>query len=258
MNLILLFHEDFKDMTHVRLSDYRADHIRDILRSYEGQTLRVGLVNQGVGEGTITALEKDFVELKVSLPHKKPPAPLLSLILALPRPQTLKKVLEVSATFGIRQLTLINAQRVEKSFFNSKLLKEEAWKKHIRLGLEQGGQTFFPEIKIYHSLGKFFSESLPSLTASSPIRLIATPDTESSLWDTPLASSHEEKDILCALGPEGGWRKNELEDFENEGFQQICLGTPILRVENAVCALFSQIKLLSLRPHQTKSSSKKK
>lgn len=258
MNLILLFPEDFKDTTHVRLSDYRADHIRDILRSYKGQTLRVGFVNGGVGEGTITVLAKNSVELKVSIPHQKPLVPPLSLILALPRPQTLKKVLEVSATFGIRQLLLINAERVEKSFFSSKLLKDEAWKKHIRLGLEQGGQTFFPEIKIYHSLHNFFSEVLPTLMTSSPIKLLATPDTKSSLWETPLASTHEKKGVFCALGPEGGWRKEETESFERRGFQKICLGTPILRVENAVCALFSQIKLLSLRPYHTKPAPKKK
>ena len=171
MNLILLFPEDFTDATHVRLADYRADHIRDIHRAAVGKTLKVGRVDGGIGDGTVVSLDKTSVTLKVAIPDSVPETPDVSLVLALPRPQTLKKVLEGVGTFGVRKLVLIQTERVQKSFFGSKLLKDSAWMKHLRLGMEQGGKTFLPEITVESSLKRF----LPKLDELFPdgIRLIA-------------------------------------------------------------------------------------
>lgn len=250
MNLILLFPEDFADKNVVRLKDYRADHLRKILRAYVGRKLKVGLANKGIGEGRIVRIEKGFVDLEVNIPNQEPALPLISLILALPRPQTLKKVLELTATMGIRSLHLINAERVEKSFFSSKLLKDRQWLKHVRLGLEQGGRTFLPEVRIHPSFPEFCRDTLRKFSETNSIRLIASPDSTASLWQTELAQDYPEKRIFGAIGPEGGWREEEINQFIKAGFQKISLGPSLLRVENAVCAFISQIELLHSRPSQ--------
>ena len=46
--------------------------------------------------------------------------------------------------------------------------------------------------------------------------------------------------ILLAVGPEGGWAEPyELDMFQEHGFQQITLGTRILRSDVAVISLLS-------------------
>lgn len=245
MNLILLFPEDFVSKGVVRLTDYRATHIREVHRATVGKTLRVGLVGGATGEGKVVALEGDAVNLEVKIPEGHPETPSLSLILALPRPQTLKKVLEMIGAFGIRELILINTERVQKSFFSSKLLKDDAWMHHLRLGMEQGSNTYLTEVKVYPSFSEFFEkENLPS----EGIRIMSHLVTDHTLWETPVAQPHSlSTSIYCAVGPEGGWLEPEVERFQSRGFQVVSLGNTIHRVENAVMALLSQIELLQMK-----------
>lgn len=247
MNLILLFPEDFTRPTQVRLTDYRADHIRDILRVETGKVLRVGLVNGGIGAGRVVSATQDAVDLAVQIPETKPEAPDISLIVALPRPQTLKKVLETAASFGLRRLDLIHTARVQKSFFSSKLLEEKSWLRHVRFGLEQGGKTCFPKLDIHPSWNQFIKEDLKQNPTQESTKIILDPEASATLWESPLAKTHDRHEILCAVGPEGGWMENEIKTFVDVGFQPVRLGTPILRVENAVCAFLSQIQLLQAR-----------
>ncbi len=242
MNMILLFSEDFVGPTRVRLNDYRAEHIREIHRAPLGKTLKVGLANGGVGDGTLVAMEDGAVTLEVSIPDTVPETPRISLVLALPRPQTLKKVLETIGAFGLKRLCLINTDRVQKSFFSSKLLKERAWMKHLRLGMEQGGRTYLPEINVEPSLTSFLSKFDESFPQS--VRLIAHPGQKSSLWDADLKPDSE---IMCALGPEGGWLDPEVEAFCAKGFLPVRLGETVHRVENAVTALLAQVEFLRMR-----------
>jgi RsmE family RNA methyltransferase len=259
MNLILLFPEDFVDERRVRLADYRASHIREILKAGIGKVLKVGLVNGGVGDGKVTSEGKTFIELDVEIVRGPAAPPDVSLIVALPRPQTLKKVLEVAGAIGVKRLMLVDAARVEKSFFDSKLLKDRQWLQHLKLGMEQGEKTYLPEVSLHPSLPRFLATSTEGALRGrlrrlgrrrgrrEPLRLIADPEAEKTLWETPLAQAHPRHEILCAVGPEGGWLPEEAARFVENGFQPVRLGSSILRVENAVCALLAEIELLQMR-----------
>jgi 16S rRNA U1498 N3-methylase RsmE len=65
MNIILLRESDWSDVGSVRLSDYRAHHIINILKPELGQSLRIGLVNGNKGSGTVTAMDQTEVQLDV-------------------------------------------------------------------------------------------------------------------------------------------------------------------------------------------------
>lgn len=247
MNLILLLPEDFVSSDVVRLTDYRATHIREIHRAPVGKTLRVGPVNGSIGEGKIVAITGESVDIEVKIPQGAPETPPLSLILALPRPQTLKKVLESVGAFGIRELVLINTERVQKSFFSSKLLKDDAWMHHLRLGMEQGSNTYLAQVTVHASFREFFEKS-EEILPKGAIRLMSHLITDQTLWNTPLAEPHPlHKPVVCAVGPEGGWLEPEVDEFKQNGFQVISLGNTIHRVENAVMALLAQIELLQMK-----------
>ena len=251
MNLILLFPEDFTRTSRVCLSDYRAKHIREIHRATVGKTLKVGKAGGGVGDGTIVAIKGDTVELEVSIPDTVPETPQVSLILALPRPQTLKKVLETIGAFGLRRLCLVDTDRVQKSFFSSKLLKDRAWMKHLRLGMEQGGRTYLPEMTVEPSLEKFFEKA--DALFPEAVKVIAHPGLEGSLWETTLADG-KHAELVAAIGPEGGWLDREVEAFRKNGFLPIRLGTTTHRVENAVTALLAQVEFLKMYRNRSRGS----
>ncbi|HSA58965.1 MAG TPA: RsmE family RNA methyltransferase [bacterium] len=242
MNLILVFPDDFVSKSVVRLTDYRATHIREVHRAPVGKTLRVGLAGGAIGEGKVTRVDGDLVEIETRIPEGRPETPSLSLVLALPRPQTLKKVLEGIGAAGVRDLILINTERVQKSFFSSRLLKDDAWMHHLRLGMEQGSNTYLTEVTVHESFRTFFEQEGRLRDA---VLLLTHPATDRTLWDTELARPHpRDRRIVCAVGPEGGWLEAELEEFKRRGFQVISLGRTIHRVENAVITLLAQLDLL--------------
>ena len=88
MNLILLKTDDqWIDARRVRLRDRRAEHIRKVLRSQQGDTLRVGLLGGQLGTGCIEAIDADAVLITVQLVDSPPARHRFDLVLALPRPK---------------------------------------------------------------------------------------------------------------------------------------------------------------------------
>ena len=104
MNLILLLPDDGIDGAgRVRLRGRRLRHVLDVHRAAVGDELRVGLLGGGIGTGRILQLTADLLEMEVFL-DRQPPRPLpLTLILLLPRPKVLRRVLRRASSMGVNQ-----------------------------------------------------------------------------------------------------------------------------------------------------------
>ncbi|MDD5728806.1 MAG: hypothetical protein PHV59_09595, partial [Victivallales bacterium] len=91
MNLMILRAADFTGTDIVTVSGPRFEHLRKVLRAGCGDRIKVGLLNGKIGYGEITDCGLTAAGLRVGL-ALEPPEPLpVTLICALPRPQTLKK-----------------------------------------------------------------------------------------------------------------------------------------------------------------------
>ena len=90
--------------------------------------LTVGKINGLMGQGTVVSQNKRSLELEVKLDRKPPEALPLTLILALPRPPMLKRILFSAAMLGVKKIIILNFNRVEKSLWNSSSLKPQAIK----------------------------------------------------------------------------------------------------------------------------------
>lgn len=235
MNLILLSSKDFVgNENRVRLKGRRHKHIVSIHKAKVGDKLVVGLGGGLIGSGKVTKLNNQACEMDVDL-RKKPPAALpLTLILSLPRPIMLKKVLFTVSSMGVKKIYLIHSNRVEKSFWNSSLLKDEKYKEQIVLGLEQAKDTILPEVFFKKRFKPFVEDELPSI-AKGTLSLIAHP--EGSI----ACPSSVKKATTLAIGPEGGFVPYEVEKFMSCGFKPVHLGERILRVETAVPAIISKL-----------------
>ena len=241
MNLILLSPDEIDQQTVV-LNDRRAKHISTVLRNNQGDTVRVGIINGPIGLGVIEEIERHRVILRLSLTETPAQIPPTDLILAVPRPIMLKRVLAQAASMGVNRIFLIKAQRVEKSFFSATIIKEEAFLDPMLLGLEQAIATKVPEISLHHRFLPFIEDQLPAIVENSPTRLLAHPDTEKNIGascPTPLKGR-----AILAIGPEGGWQDFEVEKFKSLGFTTFSMGPRILRVDTAVPALLAQLSLL--------------
>ncbi len=243
MNLIIIEQHELNG-DNVTLSDNRCTHIRKVLRCQQGDTVKIGLLNGLIGKGEIIHLSKERVSLKVNL-HRQPlPKPKTDLILALPRPIMLKRVLSQAAQMGVGKIHLINANRVEKSFFSASILQEKSLNNFLKLGLEQAADTRLPELTIHRRFRPFIEDFLPeNMTPKTTLGLVAHPTAAKTLVE---AVKHpQDKQVMLAIGPEGGWVDFEIEKFQEQGFHPFTLGPRILRVDTAVPALLSQLQLLT-------------
>jgi RsmE family RNA methyltransferase len=247
MNLVLLDHAELQTSSEqplvAVLHGARAAHLRDVLKVKPGSRLRVGAVDGGVGEGTVLEVSSQSVALSVELVAPLTDSRFLHLILALPRPQMLKRILEHAAACGVRSIDLIGTARVERSYFQSPLLREENLEKHLRLGLEQGMLSAVPEVQIVPRFHDYLAE-LDQQSEAVDLRLVADCSAKSSLVGFAHAHEYPLSSISCAVGPEGGWLPAELEQLSARKFLPFRLGDPILRVEAAVSAIWGQLILL--------------
>lgn len=235
MNLILLSPQDFiSSANHVRFSDRRYQHIREILKSKTGDKLCVGLLGGRIGIGEVLSLTDKYVELNVSLTQTPPQVLPLTLILALPRPPMLRRILESVTALGVKKIYLVQTSRVEKSFWQSSVLREENLKEILMLGLEQGKDTMLPEVYLCQRFRPFVEDKMPKIIKGS-LALLAHPD---SPRECPRAVTGA---VTLFIGPEGGFTEYEIERLKEIGFQIVSLGLRPLRVDTAVSILIGRL-----------------
>jgi 16S rRNA (uracil1498-N3)-methyltransferase len=222
-----------------------ADDARARLGELEvqpGDIIRVGQVGGMLGKGEVIEAERATFRVRVTFDQAPTPEPLVDLVLALPRPQMLKRILENCAALGIGSLTLVCSSKAEKSFLNSGALQPEEIRRRLLFGLSQSITTYLPSVQLIKSGREFFGEALSRLTEKSPLRIIAHPGSERKLSE--LRGIDPSERVLIAIGPESGWTSQEVERFRNAGFEEYSLGERILRVESAVYHVLAQFELL--------------
>ncbi|GLK91475.1 16S rRNA (uracil(1498)-N(3))-methyltransferase [Pseudomonas turukhanskensis] len=234
MNLLLLEDADFVGADRVVLRDRRLTHLQQVHRAESGDSLRVGRIGGQMGKAQILRLEASEAELHITL-DQPPPAKLpLTLLLALPRPKMLRRVLQTVASMGVPRLILLNSYRVEKSFWQTPFLEPAAIRGQLILGLEQSRDTVLPEVRIEKRFKPFVEDQLAQICAGTQ-GLVGHPG------QYPSCPRAVEGPVTLAIGPEGGWIPYEVEKLAEAGLQPVQLGERILRVETAVTALLARL-----------------
>jgi 16S rRNA (uracil1498-N3)-methyltransferase len=233
MNLLLLAEDQCNDSI-ATVSGRQLEHLLSIQRAQVGDSVRVGKLNGLMGKGLIKTLNADLSTLEINLDTPSPAAIPLTLILALPRPKMLRRILQTIAAMGIKRLYLVNSRRVEKSFWQTPMLRPEAVQEQLILGLEQARDTIMPKIYLRKLFKPFVEDELAEIIAGSSA-LVAHP---TKAMPCPINCQAA---VTLAVGPEGGFIPYEVEKFNETGFESVHLGPRILRVENAVPAIISRL-----------------
>ncbi len=234
MNLILLFQDDFISESRVRLAGRRLKHVLEVQRARVGDELCVGVVAGRIGTGTVTGLDTSAIDMEVRFEREPPPALPVTLVLALPRPKVLRRVLRTATGLGVKRIVLVNAFRVEKSYWQSPFLEPAAVQEQLVLGLEQARDTALPAVMLRPLFKPFVEDELPGI-ASSTIGLVAHPIA------AKVCPKNVNQPVTLAIGPEGGFIPYEVEKFVAAGCTPVCAGERILSVETAVPALISRL-----------------
>ena len=246
MNLILFEPNEIRADQTVHLDDRRSRHIINVLGSQPGESLKAGIVNGPLGTAEIISITKDkktaAVVLRFSAEGPVPQPPFCDLILGLVRPIMLKKIMAQAASLGVGRIFLINANRVEKSFFNASLLKDERYRTYLIEGLEQAKDTYLPQVSIHERFRPFVEDFMPTIANTYSRMLLAHPEAGQSLKQAVGTATGGR--TLLSVGPEGGWVDFEIEKFIEQAFVPVSMGERVLRTDTAVVALLAQLMVL--------------
>jgi RsmE family RNA methyltransferase len=233
MNLVLLRQGDWIDADRVLLRDRRAGHIRTVLQAEVGDSLRVGLLGGLCGQGLVEAVEPEGVRLRVALTNPPPPRHRFDIVLALPRPKMLRRILRQCAEFGIANLHLLHSARVEKSYWQSPLLQPAALEEALLAGLERSRDTIAPRVHLHRRFRPFVEDQLSGICAGRPCWL--------AHMDAPLALAEAPPvPAVVMIGPEGGFVPFEIQLAEAVSARRVCLGPRTLSVDTALVTVLAQ------------------
>jgi RsmE family RNA methyltransferase len=236
VNLLLLAPGEVREDGTVLLAGRRHEHARTVLRVHAGGTLRVGVRGGRCGTGEVLSEGPDGLLLRVRLDAEPPPRAGVSLVLAMPRPKALRRVVPAVAALGIDRVVLVNAARVERSYFGSRVLEPASLDRLVDLGLQQARDTVPTRIEVRERFRPFVEDELDGWAGSS-VRLVPHPPAAAFL---PRIDA--DRPVTLAIGPDGGWIPFEVDLLERRGFTPVSLGPRVLRVEVAVSYVLGRVR----------------
>lgn len=246
MNLLLIKERELVGTGKAEISGARAKYIYEFHDLKAGLTVRAGILNGALGQAEINFVSASRIELTFT-PQQPAlnPIPIYALV-ATPRPQAVKKILQLSAMMGFSGVCFFRSERVVGSYLSSKSLTPQAIEEQLILGLEQAGNTALPPISkcdSFHELINAFIPELISTRGSNSIKLLADTKSTAQKWNSPPLFRPSQLALL-AIGPEAGFSQVEQEQFKAFGFMGLSLGPRILRVEVALAVFAAKVELL--------------
>ena len=233
MNIVLLEAEQTQSEFWKIDNPRQIQHLSQHVQLNAGDTLKVGIRN---GERYLTeviSVSEQQIRIRPiqleAIPAKLP----VHLILALPRPKVLRRMVMDAVTLGVQRISLIHSYRVDKSYWQSPFLQQ--LDDYVTLGLEQAGDTISPEIQMYKRFKPFVEDVLPTFISDQKPAYVAHPYAEQQM---PHAIQHS---CCLIVGPEGGFIPYEVDLFKKNGCQARRLGNRILRTETAVSHILGRL-----------------
>lgn len=268
MNLLLLTDFDVKNCTATITNSTQIQHLRQVLKVNEGDDIRVGVIHGNMGSAKVASIQGDCIKLhQLSLTEPPPPKLELTLVLALPRPKVLRRLIMDITAIGVKQIVLLNSYRTEKSYWQSPMLSR--LDEFVQEGLQQALDTVPPAISLKKRFKPFVEDELPVMLQNgthevsatinlqnvqavvahpyantswqeflSSINMVASNNLSlnnpSSNLTADLTSNCSKLPAMLFIGAEGGWIDYEINLLTQQGCLPVSFGQRILRTEAAV------------------------
>lgn len=235
MNIVLLEPNQITTTDNIwQIENQRQlQHLQQHIQLNCGDTLKVGVRNGQRYLTEVISVSEQQIRIRPiqveAIPAKLP----VHLILALPRPKVLRRIIMDAVTLGVERISLIHSYRVDKSYWQSPFLQQ--LDDYVTLGLEQAGDTIAPEIQLYKRFKPFVEDVLTTFISDQKPAYVAHPYAEQQM---PYAIQHS---CHLIVGPEGGFIPYEVDLLKKNGCQAMSLGNRILRTETAVSHILGRL-----------------
>ena len=226
MNIVLLDPRQTESPIWTISAKRQLEHLRTHVNVQVGDTLKVGIREGKRYLTEVLSVTEQQIQLQPiheeTVPKKLP----VTLIVAMPRPKVLRRLVMDSVTIGVEKIILLHSYRVDKSYWQTPFLQQ--LNQYIDLGLEQAGDTIAPKIEVYKRFKPFVEDILPTLIRADCPAYVAHPYVEMKM------PAGIQQGCTVVIGPEGGFIPYEIDLLIKNGCQAVSLGNRIIRTETVI------------------------
>lgn len=216
------------------LNDDDLYHINKVMRMKENDKVEVVFKNN-VYSGIITSngIKKDeLLSEEVTLKN-------ITLIIPLLKETKMDLILQKATELGVSRIIPVRMERsIIKLNEQDYLKKQLRWQKICKEASEQSKRTNIPLVDKL--------ENISSLNLDG-LNIICSTSENSNTLNNILKNMDKYDKINIAIGPEGGFTKEEEKILVNLGFIKTSLGKLIMRVETVPLYILSVINYLELK-----------
>ena len=211
--------------------DRRIKQLMKVIKIQPHELFDAGIINQSIGKATYEMADASNVKIDYQ-PSNIPPTPPMpiSVILGSVRPVNIQRILRDLCTLGVEHIHLVQSEKSEKSYINSRAYDQERIQQYLIEGAEQAFSPYLPKVDIHNRLQDALA------TCKTFYKFAFDNYDFSTAWGKVTL---EVKPVTLAIGPERGWSNTERALFSEHNYTMCSLGKRVLRTETAAIASVS-------------------
>lgn len=211
------------------LTGPEAHHLGRVLRTAEGETVR-GI--DGAGRSalfTVQRVEKRRIALDLEQEEALgAPAPRVTLAVGFSKSARRGWLLEKAVELRAAEVWFWQAARSQGKVPHA---PKERWTTDLVAGAKQCGNPLLPRLAVHPGL-----DAVIAAGRDYPRKYLLWEDQDAPAVLPPADVLDAGEDVLCVLGPEGGFAPAEVDALRAAGYAPVSLGPSVLRVETAALA----------------------
>lgn len=211
---------------HAWLVGQNAHHLFRVLRAQAGQQFDIA-ADGVLRVGTITLATSEKVEFHLGEEVRSEALPQIDVYLSIFKFDRMEWALEKLTELGVARIIPVIAARTAQHLAKAAEARVERWRKIAREASQQARRLAPPEVAAPMRIN--------AVTKERKVAGIVLSEVENSV-SLKAAAAGCRPPVALAFGPEGGWTREELDEFEKAGWKPASLGQTILRAETAAIA----------------------
>ena len=217
------------------LTGEHARHLVRVLRAEAGQEFDIVTAGR-LRRGTIIGVNEERVEFELGEEVAFAVAPSVTLFLAIYKFDRMEWAIEKCTELGVERFVPVIARRTDAHLASAAVKRVERWRRIARQAAEQSRRTSVPEVEDPAGLKDILGAGDVRIVLSESERQLLLRDAIRRSAPGEAEAGYGSRMVTLALGPEGGWAEDELQEFANAGWVSATLGPTILRAETAAIA----------------------
>jgi 16S rRNA (uracil1498-N3)-methyltransferase len=212
---------------HAALTGEHADHLVRVLRASVGREFDIS-TGAAVRRGRVVTVAEGRIEFELGEEVHSVTVPKITIALAVFKFDRMEWAIEKCTELGVATIIPVIARRTDAHLAAAADKRAERWRRIALQASEQSRRASPPEIAAPLKLTE-------AAKLNAPLRIILSESEETPL--SRIIDPHQaSEEIILAVGPEGGWTEEELQQFHTAGWVAASLGSTILRAETAAIA----------------------